>query len=153
VRHVGGWLFDQVMAGWDVTVLTADDRDHRPLRILGARTADLETALSSPARGLGPWPQAIAVRADLAGSDERVRQIVLAALDGSLAEVMLWGGECPADLGGRAGQSWHRLSAAARAFKAQALAAAAAVPMPEPGEATEVFRRSEVRRPNLVPVR
>ena len=44
---------------------------------------------------------------------------------------------------------WHRLSAAARAFKAQALAAAVSAGA---GLDTEVFR-SAARRPSLVPAR
>ena len=35
VRFAGGWLFDQVIAGWDVMVLTAEPGDDRPLQILG----------------------------------------------------------------------------------------------------------------------
>jgi hypothetical protein len=37
VQYAGGWLFDQVMAGWDVTVITVEDDDPRPLDILGVR--------------------------------------------------------------------------------------------------------------------
>ena len=35
VRFAGGWMYDRVMAGWDVTVLVADRSDDRPLHILG----------------------------------------------------------------------------------------------------------------------
>ena len=38
VRFAGGWMYDRVMAGWDVTVLLADDVDERPLRVLGVDT-------------------------------------------------------------------------------------------------------------------
>ena len=48
VQFAGGWLFDHVMAGWDVTVAVSDPKDVRPLRILGANTVDLESALTSP---------------------------------------------------------------------------------------------------------
>ena len=78
VHFAGGWLFDQVMAGRDVTVLTADHTDPRPLRILGTRAADLETVLARPLRV--PCLQAIAVRADLFEADARVRRLVLEAL-------------------------------------------------------------------------
>jgi hypothetical protein len=141
VRCAGGWLFDRAMAGWDVTVLTADDTDSRPLRILGARAADLEDALASPVPD--PRPQAVAVHADLYGSDPRVRRMVLDACDGGPAEVMLWGGRWSAEHGG-VGPLRHRLRVAARAFKAQALAAAA-VPS-ESAEATELFQRGEPAR-------
>ncbi len=30
VRHAGGWIFDRVMAGWDVNVLLAQPGDTRP---------------------------------------------------------------------------------------------------------------------------
>ncbi|MEU6753652.1 hypothetical protein ABZ914_46130 [Spirillospora sp. NPDC046719] len=146
VRCAGGWLFDRVAAGWDVTVLTADHADPRPLRILGARPADLQCALSSPVRG--PRPRAIAVCGGLYGSDPRVRRMVARALD-ELVEITLWDGTAPAaEPAGPAGEGpgegeWlpHRLSVAARAFKAQAMAAAC-VPADAAG-ATEFFRRRE----------
>jgi len=145
VKSAGGWLFDQVMAGWDVTVLTADDADARPLQILGVRATDLEGVLARRVRG--SCLQGIAVRTDLYGSDSRIRQMVSEALEGGLAEVRLWGEECPPELDDAASPVWHRLSFAARAFKAQALAAAA---VPAAGrEDTEEFR-SAARRPGLV---
>ncbi len=143
VRHAGGWLFDRAMAGWDVLVLTADHRDPRPLSILGARPIDFECALSSPVQASWP-PQAIAVGADLYGADARVRRIVLRALDEGTVDVRLWGDHAPADLDGEAGPVLHELSSAARAFKAQALAAAA-VPSGM-SEAAEVFRSGAVLR-------
>jgi len=148
VQSAGGWLFDQVMAGWDVTVITADHSDSRPLEILGARARDLETMLALPV--LGPCLQAIAVRADLYESDARVRRMVLAAFDEGQAEVRFWGDSRPQGPNGRADPLSHRLSVAARAFKAHALAAAA-VPA-DPADDIEVFRRGEVRRPSPVAV-
>jgi hypothetical protein len=149
VRCAGGWLFDQVMAGWDVTVLTADHSDSRPLEILGARVRDLETTLALPV--LGPCLSAVAVRADLYDCDARVRRMVLTAFDEGQAEIRFWGDPRPEDLDGRADPVWHRLSVAARAFKAQALAAAAAPA--DPNEDIEVFRRGQVRHPSTVPAR
>jgi hypothetical protein len=126
VRCAGGWVFDRVMAGWDVTVLVADNSDDRPLQILGAETADLETALVSGLAGLtGPRPHALAVAADLYERDARVRQGVRNALESGQTEVTLWGDTWPAELD-RVDSVEHRLSVAARAFKAQALAAASA---------------------------
>jgi hypothetical protein len=149
VRSAGGWLFDQVMAGWDVTVITSDHADSRPLQILGARVRDLETTLAMPV--LGPCLSAVAVRSDLYDFDARVRRMVLTAFGEGLAEVRFWGDLRPGDLDGRADPVWHRLSVAARAFKAQALAAAAAPA--DPNEDIEVFRRGEVRQPSPVPAR
>jgi hypothetical protein len=145
VRSAGGWLFDQVMAGWDVTVLTPDDADVRPAQILGARAVDLEAVLARRVRG--SCLQGIAVRADLYGSDARVRRMVDEARE-SLAEVRLWGeGWWPAELDGEAGPMRYQLSMAARAFKAQALAAAAI--HADLAQDIEEFRRV-VRRPSLV---
>ena len=144
VRFAGGWLFDQVMAGWDVTVLTAGDADARPAQILGARVADLEMVLARRVRG--SCLQGIAVRAELYGSDARVRRMVDEARE-SLAEVRLWGEAWPAELDGAAGPVRYQLSVAARAFKAQALAAAA-IPA-DPAQDTEEFR-STASRPTLV---
>src|SRR6201992_1572774 len=122
VRFAGGWLFDRAMAGWDVTVLLADPRDDRPLQILGAQIVDLEYALATV--GHRPPPQTRAAAADLFDCDSRVRDGVLQALEQGATEVTLWGQTWPAELDDSVGLVEHRLSAAARAFKAQALAAA-----------------------------
>lgn len=148
VQFAGGWLFDQVMAGWDVTVLSTDDADPRPLAILGVRVVDLETVLARQVSG--SCLQAIAVHEDLYAADARVRQMVGEALRGGQTDVRLWGEGCSGDFDAAAATVWHRLSVAARAFKAQALAAAA-VPA-DPSEVTEVFRRGEIRRPVPLPV-
>jgi hypothetical protein len=147
VRSAGGWLFDRAMAGWDVTVITPDHSDSRPLQILGVRVRDLETTLAMPV--LGPCLSAIAVRSDLYDCDARVRRMVLTAFDGGLAEIRFWGDLLPEDLDGTADPVWHRLSVAARAFKVEALAAAAAAA--DPNEDIEVFRRGEVRQPSAAP--
>jgi hypothetical protein len=156
VRSAGGWLFDQVMAGWDVTVLTTDHGDSRPLEILGARVHDLETILALPL--VGGCLQAIAVRADLYESDERVRGMVLRAAGEGQADIRFWGDFRREDPGPGAGRLSHRLSLAARAFKAQALAAAgesAGVADPvgladpaDPAQDVETFRRGQIRRPS-----
>ncbi len=126
VRFAGGWLFDRAMAGWDVTVLVADHPDVRPLQILGAQTLDLEEVLEAIDSGTGtrPRPQALAAAADLFGCDSRVRQGVLQALDHGVTEVTLWGESWPPELDDSVGLVQHQLSAAARIFKARALAAA-----------------------------
>ena len=142
VRFTGGWLFDQGMAGWDVTVLRSDQADPRPLRILGARVASLEPVLAAPVRG--PRPQAVAVHADLYDADPRVRRIVRGAVDEDLAEVRVWGHGRTAEQDGGAGSVRHRLSLAARAFKAQALAAVSIADAAE--GAVEVFCGVELLR-------
>ncbi|TDV49855.1 hypothetical protein [Actinophytocola oryzae] len=136
MRWAGGWLFDQVMAGWEAVVLTADGTDPRPLRILGARPLDLATDLATSLRP--PGPQALAVDARFCESDERVRALVLSTLDSRTAEVRLWGDHWPAGLDDTAGTPrQHRLSVAAQAFKAQAMTAAVAGA--STGADTEVF--------------
>ncbi|MFD0689525.1 hypothetical protein [Actinomadura fibrosa] len=119
VRSAGGWLFDHATAGWDVTVLTDDMADPRPLRILGARHMRLESALAMPARD--PRPHVLAISADLYWGRSNIRRMV-AALGDAPVEVLLWGGD-----DARTGAP-HRLSTAARAFKAHAMAASACAP-------------------------
>jgi hypothetical protein len=122
VRFAGGWVYDRVMAGWDVTVLISTDEDVRPLEILGAQVRDLESVLASWEDR--PHPQTVAVAADLFAVDARVRGHVLNALEQGATEVTLWGDSLPAELDESVDSVQHQLSAAARAFKAQALAAA-----------------------------
>lgn len=127
VHHAGGWMFDRVMAGWDVNVLLAEqdpDRDSvRSLRILGAEPMDFESVVA--AGDDQPHPQALAVAAGLIDRDERVREGVLRALDHGMTEVAVWGEVGPAGLDRGVDSVQHRLSSAARVFKAQALAAVA----------------------------
>lgn len=122
VKFAGGWVYDRVMAGWDVTVLVANDDDVRPLKILGADTIDLNSVLEDWEDR--PHPQTVAVAADLFDRDPRVLQHVRNALDQGATEVTLWGERLPAELDSSVDSVQHELSAAARAFKAKALAAA-----------------------------
>src|SRR6185437_6743790 len=96
VTSAGGWLFDRVMAGWDVTVLIAGDADVRPIQILGAETLDLETALAIWADR--PHPHTLAVSVDLVARDSRIRKGVMQALDHGATEVTLWGETWPSEL-------------------------------------------------------
>ena len=123
VAYAGGWLCDRVMAGWDVTVLVGADQDVHPIHIVGADTLALETALAIWAER--PHPHTLAVSTDLFASDARIRRGVLQALDNGTTEVTLWGEKWPAELDSTVDCVEHRLSAAARAFKAQALGALA----------------------------
>ena len=72
-----------------------------------------------------PHPQTVAVAADLFDRDPRVLAHVRNALEQGATEVTLWGERLPAELDGSINSAAHRLSAAARAFKARALAVAA----------------------------
>ncbi len=122
VRCAGGWMYDRVMAGWDVTVLLVDRDDERPLHVLGVDTATSNRhwrfGRNAPIRRRSPSPRI------LFASDERVRRGVLEALEQGLTEVTLWGERWPAELDDSVGPVRHYLSAAARAFKRQALTAA-----------------------------
>jgi hypothetical protein len=137
VQYAGGWVYDRVMAGWDVTVLISEPDDVRPLEILGAEVLDLESVLGSWEDR--PHPQTVAVAVDLFDRDTRVLQHVRNALDQGATEVTLWGERLPAELDHTVDSVQHHLSAAARAFKAKALAAAN-----DPGATavgrTEIFR-------------
>lgn len=123
----GGWLFDRVMAGWEVNVLIAEPGDVRPLEILGARAVDLEAALTSTRKRA---PHALAVSTDLFERDERIRRDVLAALHAGSSEVTFWGVVSPAVAERTVSQMEHPLTAAACAFKSHALALTGATQAP-----------------------
>lgn len=121
VGSVGGWLFDRVMAGWDVQVTLTRDCDLRPLRILGVKTGP-RTSEGDPT-----VPVAMAASAQLLADTPTLCGDVGAALRRGRAEVTVWGNARVAALEDGARPVLpvqHVLSAAARAFKLQALAAA-----------------------------
>lgn len=120
VQSAGGWLYDRVMAGWEVTVRLPHSCDARALRILGARVSDCrsgwyETEIAD---------QGLAVSAAAFRADPLVRDRVLASLDGGLTEVALWGDGWPLNVDRAMSRAQHVLSAAARTFKGHALLAA-----------------------------
>ncbi|AFM16783.1 hypothetical protein Mycch_1998 [Mycolicibacterium chubuense NBB4] len=121
VRAAGGWLCDRARAGWQVTASVPAATDVRALRILGVRA---ETG--DPGAGLldGLSPAAVSVDARLVSRDEQVRREVLRYLDDARTEVTVWGEPSVFAADRRFDPVHHRLSAAARAFKQQALLAA-----------------------------
>jgi hypothetical protein len=123
VRSAGGWLCDRAMAGWDVNVLVAEGGDVRPLTILGATALDLDTGFVPMVRTASRIG-ALAVSADVLAADPHVRDEVLRVLKQELTEITVWGRQWPPGLGRQAESVQHRVSSAARAFKAHALAAA-----------------------------
>ncbi|MFD6893022.1 hypothetical protein ACFWB0_00560 [Rhodococcus sp. NPDC060086] len=137
VRHVGGWLYDQVLAGWEVTVLTREHQDIRPLEILGARVVDLDSALSTEN---GLIPEALVASAELYSADERIRAGLNRLLEQGSTKFSMWGDGIPADLAARFSSSEYCMSRAAQVFKRHALVAAA-VPAPVIAP-TESFRTS-----------
>jgi hypothetical protein len=122
VRSTGGWLYDRVMAGWEVTVLLSPGADTRPLRILGVDVLDLDS--ESAAAALERKSESLAVSAAAFAADAEVRQQLLRALDDRLTQVTVWGDGWPLRVDRGMIRVQHVLSAAARAFKVQALAAA-----------------------------
>ncbi|HZQ33406.1 MAG TPA: hypothetical protein VFB19_16955 [Mycobacterium sp.] len=135
VASAGGWLFDRAMSGWDVNVFVTTPSDPRALQILGIKTGSPSPKRESATK----WPptQALAVGADIIDADASVREIVTATLERGLTEVTMWGDTRPAALRHRANDVEHRLSSAARAFKAHALAATTLPP--GPSAPTETF--------------
>lgn len=122
VTCAGGWLFDQSMAGWTVTVLLPMHihQDLRPLHILGANAVDLEATLAGPQRS----PAALSVAADLYVSDKQVRRCVRAAISGGVPQVISWGPHWSMERNRRFSYLHHELSSAAVVFKSHALEAA-----------------------------
>src|ERR1700761_9287773 len=84
VCSVGGWLYDRVRAGWEVSVLLPRQRDTRPLQILGVEASDLDAQIL--AESSGGAARGLAVSAEMFASDNRIRQQVLKALDRRLTE-------------------------------------------------------------------
>jgi hypothetical protein len=134
VASAGGWLFDRRMAGWQVNVLVSDRAGERALQILGAQALDLSGDLEAITDDRDR-AATVAVAAEVYAADERVRRFVSMS-DRSRTEVALWGDTGP--LGQNVSAVSYRLSAAARAFKAQALLAAG-TPI-DSVAATEAFR-------------
>ncbi|MEE3063524.1 MAG: hypothetical protein VYA67_06100 [Actinomycetota bacterium] len=122
VHSAGGWLYDRVMAGWQVTVLLPGGCDTRPLRILGVAVVDTEP--DNVATAMGSTSHTLAVSAEAFTADARVRDKVLTSLDDRLTEVALWGEGWPLGVNRGMTRAQHVLSAAARKFKGYALAAA-----------------------------
>lgn len=113
IRHAGGLMFDRRRAGWDVVVTTQDHSYSRPLAILGVRVLVPGRLDDHDARSPGDPCTVIAsfgTQLDDGG-----------ALTGLPDQDLLWWpqGDAGRPLPLRAVR--HDLSAAARAFKDQAL--------------------------------
>jgi hypothetical protein len=124
VTSAGGWLCDRVRAGWRVTVFAPQNSDFRPLQILGVHTSSFDDETDFLCNTSAA---AIAVAGDVLGADKRVRGEILRIVKRGTAEVTFWGngGSFATDI--RFSRVAHRLSSAARAFKAHA-AASASIP-------------------------
>jgi hypothetical protein len=123
VTHIGGWLVDLSMAGWDVSVLLPHSVNDNPLRILGVEPgrSNTESGSTKPS----PLPDVLAVSTASYISTPGVRAATLASQRRENCSVVLWGGMCPPELRRSFSAVEHHPSAAAAAFKAKALGAAA----------------------------
>jgi hypothetical protein len=139
VESAGGWMCDRARAGWDVQVVLTDPDDTRPLAILGASVGelggDLDGDLADVVRNAAQGG-ALAVSAHVL-ADESLRADVLGVVKRGLVEVTAWGPGCLTQFGRKADPVEHKLSSAARAFKARALGVASESTSPVAG--TETF--------------
>jgi hypothetical protein len=141
VKSAGALLFDRAVAGWDVTVGIRDGHDALALRILGLKAQPVECALESITSH--PPPQ-LAVAADAWSCDAGVREAATWAMRSGNSALLLWGNANASELDRRLRVVHYQPSAAARAFKAHALAAAAVVDDPDRVESFRSNRRSVV---------
>lgn len=136
VQYTGGWLFDHVMAGWDVTALLPECSDPRPLHILGVRVAIFN---DEPGEDCGRVATTVAVCEAIYRERAGVRrQLAHAAEHGS--EVVLWPGDPVVHTVPKMGQMHHRLTRAACVFKAEALRALTGGRATAPSERLEWFQ-------------
>lgn len=120
VAGAGGWLYDRRAAGWEVTVFVPDLRDTRALRVLGVRACALNAStLAGDVEG-----HELAVSATAFADDTAVREVLSRALGQARVGATLWGEGWPMPIARAVHPVAHPLSAAALAFKKQALAAA-----------------------------
>jgi len=138
VCAAGGLLYDRSMTGWDVTVYLAELTDDRPFRILGVRTELFDDASSLSHESHSP--EAIMASARLYDENDAVRGQFRQESRSDCTEMAIWGGDWPTALGPGVRRVEHRLSAAARAFKMQAMIAAGLTPATV--DPIEVFRGS-----------
>jgi hypothetical protein len=120
VSSVGGWLCDLAFAGWVIRVVLRDIDDTRALRIIGVGCdpLNLDSYIPGRTRSEGMW----AVSAQLAIEDGGVCPPLAEAMRTS-APTFVWGIASPTSMVPSA-PSVYRPSAAALAFKKQALLAA-----------------------------
>ena len=133
VTAAGGVIIDLVRAGWIVEAYLKAVSDERALRILGVKAQALPTRFDEQ-----DLPDAIYCSTELL-SNRGVRMITEAARRNG-GEVAFWGDDpCDIEAGATAR---HRLSPAAKAFKAHAMTAAGVSAHVNP---TEAFRSGKRR--------
>lgn len=125
--------------------MLSECHDPRPLRILGAQFIRHQDALTIDEAGTA---SVLATRFDLHLQDERIRRRVDDALERGHADVVAWAGDRnQAGPQPKARMLQHRLSAAARAFEAQALIALGAEAAVGPVEFFESFAATSFSSP------
>jgi hypothetical protein len=129
VQSAGGWVFDQVRLGWTVSVAVPDDSDDRPLRILGAEMCGFDSLLATVGAD-SDSAASLAFAVELFHQNDKVHEMVRTALARGRQQLLMWGEAPPSELHRTLAPVEHRLSCAARVFKAHALSAASAQEMP-----------------------
>jgi hypothetical protein len=117
VESAGGFVFDHAAAGWEVVVYVEDCRNELPLRIVGASTVRRCSALSLE---MEAEPADIL----LVGASLPIRDPIrryLALVHDQEIEPAMWGGEPPTQRQRDRRIIEYRLTAAAVAFKREAL--------------------------------
>jgi hypothetical protein len=114
VQSVGGWLYDQIAVGWQVSVSLAQPGDERALRILGV--GDVTTGVS-----LGNEPTCLAVSAQVLSHDDAVLGELHAILADGSGDVSVWDSTRLAEIDGRLSRVERRMSPAAQVFKVHAV--------------------------------
>jgi hypothetical protein len=121
VEGAGGWIVDRVLAGWTVTIISDAANDaERAARILGSGVV----LRNAKADGPRPRPYGIALTSALYDTDRELQKRIRKALDQRSAEITLIGSRPGGQCDPRLHPVTYRLSSAARAYKASALAAA-----------------------------
>ena len=135
-RFAGGLICDRSMAGWDVFVLAGGEQRSVALRILGANPV---TELPAPA---ARPRQTLAVSAAAIAADETVRARVLDCIAGRSVDVLVWDAQRAASVPAVFDAVAHEVSAAARAYKREALRA---LEIDSDSGLAEVFSRTSDR--------
>jgi hypothetical protein len=136
VEAAGGLLFDRAAAGWEVVVFVDAETGYRPLEVLGVsivKSFDLVT------RDVAIPSADMVVASAVLHDDLRVRRFVVEASRCS-GDVAVWGGSWARPPHELPNILEYALSAAARAYKYQALLAANDGEPRQPA-ATESFHR------------
>ncbi|MCK0176853.1 hypothetical protein [Mycolicibacterium sp. F2034L] len=136
VRFAGGLICDRSMAGWEVSVLTSTGGGEHALYVLGATTVRQVPA------AVAALHQTLAVSAAAISADDAVRDRVLEGLADEATDVLIWDAQRTGAVPAMLETVEHGVSAAARAYRQQALRALGA---DHPCGATEVFARTSGR--------